>query len=412
MSTWQSTLNKTILNTELREEVKQDYFWDMFTGISQQSKAGKWIPSGSPIERFMGFKVTGRNNTVLPMIRNVFGYGRVGKAPLVSHEKELSYLYFKLWIHLLRFGVLPPNQVDAEIMAWADMANAVKKQLVNWWAGYLNHDVTRAYLEGYSKHITDAVVDEGLGITKQYPKNFWVYDDGGKDFSNSPTYTYNQTTYKAAIIDKLKAAPTAADVFNVDTLEALPPLISYSNITPWTVDGEKVYVLIINSRQMKTLRQDSEWQNAVARAANRGKTNPIFKYAVAYWGKFIIYVDDVVARIAYACDDTSEVLNFFDYDAGVLQADSVGMYAKVQSPDPTEDQNYACALLLGQSSMAEGLFSDLKYAEEKLDYSMITGIGSSRYYAYARMDYFDEELTTVGTAQQNPQMAVIATVVS
>ena len=141
---------------------------------------------------------------------------------------------------------------------------------------------------------------------------------------------------------------------------------------------------------MQTLRQDSRWLTGVAQAGNRGSDNPIFKYAVARWGNILIYQDDLVARLSYAL--TTATLDFFDYDLATLQADSVGMYEKVQKP--ADAQNTANALLLGKSSIAEGLFTDLKYPHENVDHEMITSIGSSRYYGLARMDYYDEELTT------------------
>jgi len=417
MATSYTTIDKTVLNTSLKEEVYQKMFWSKFTGLAQfNGKTEKWMPSGSPIERFTGFKATGRTSEMQTMLRNVYGYGRVGKSALVSHEKDLTYLYFKMWIHLLRFGVKQLDQVDAEKMAWADMANAVSKTINRWWAGYLNHDLTRAYLEGYSKHITDAAADGGFAVTKRYPKNFWVWDGGENNFStNSPTFSYTSSDYQDNIEAELanggalQVAGTT-DNFDVATLEALPPLISYSNLNPWIIDGEEAYILVLHSRQIQTLRSSSVWQGAVASAGARGMDNPIFKYAVAKWGKIWIFQDDVICRIAYASDSTTENLNFFDYSAGALTADSVGMYEKVQAVGT--GQIAGCGLLLGQSSMAEGLFSDLKYTDESLDHGMIQSIGSSRYYGYTRMDYYDQELTTAPTDQQDPQMAVIVSYVS
>ena len=410
-----TVLNKTIVDTNLQNEVYQKYFWNKFTGsASLNPTTQEWKLSGNPIERFADFKLTGRNQLMITMLKNVYGYGKAGKATLVGNEKELSYLYAKLFVHLTRQGLEIPDEVDSEKIAWANIADKCKPALARWWAGFLNSEVTRAVLEGYSRDLTLATASNGLGIDKRYNKNFWFWDGTNKNFTtNEQTHSYTSGTWKNNIITGMLAADETADVFNVDLLEALAPMCSYANIEPWYLDGEEIYPLIIHSRQMATLRQSNYWSREVSNAGLRGKDNPIFKYATAKWGKFLIFVDDVVARLPYYASGTT--LNFFDYSGGSEQADSVGMYEKVQLPH-AGDQAIACALLLGKSCVAESIFSDLKYAKETEDYEMVKGIAASRFYGFNRLDYYDEEILvssgTTPTAQAQPKCAVITSYVS
>jgi len=409
-----SVLNKSVIDTDLRKEVYQRFFWNKFTGFPKVNPTTqKWTLTGSPIERFAKFKLTGRNQLMISMLRNVYGYGKDGSATLLSNEEDLSFLYAKLFVHLKRQGISLPDEVEAEKINWMKIAKDYQPALVRWFAGYLNSDVSAAIYEGYSRHITAATASKGLGITKRYNKNNWFWDGTDKNFTtNEQTFSYTSATWKQAIVDGLDTLDTA-DVFNMDLLEALTPMVSASNIIPWSLDGEDIYPLIIHSRQMATLRQSNYWSRDVATAGLRGKTNPIFNYAVAKLGKFLIFVDDVIVRLPYWVQ--ASTLNYFDYSAAVNVGDAAGQYEKVQLPDTTS-QDAAGAILVGASAVGETLFSDLEYAKESDDYGMVKSLAAKRFYGFNRMDYFDEEIVASGgttpTDQELPQSAIINTYVS
>ena len=113
---------------------------------------------------------------IIPVLGRALGYGQQGKQSV--SESEMNWYWQSVFINLKRYGVLFPDIVDQEAIQWAATVNDYKQVLVNWWASYLDMDIVRAYLEGFSKHITDAVADGGKGITKRYNPNFMCYRGG------------------------------------------------------------------------------------------------------------------------------------------------------------------------------------------------------------------------------------------
>ena len=285
-------------------------------------------------------------------------------------------------------------------------------------------------MEGFSYNLTTAVADGGLAKTVRYHKNSWVYagDTGEKTFV-SPTYAVGAGISATNLATALGTYDDAADNMDVDTLEALLPELSYAGIEPISMMGsEEFYPMIINSRQAKTLRQDSDWLAGKGRADAKGINNPIFNGALGTWGKLVLYVDDVIARIPYYSGST---VDFFTYSEGSQVGTAangyLGMYAKVQKPTATT-QAVAAAIVLGANSMSKGIAGHndedpidpgdatikrkllgLGFALEVDDFGMVKEIGSEQYYGYARNDFFDEEVGTTPTAEGEPQSAIVYT---
>ena len=130
---------------------------------------------------------------------------------------------------------------------------------------------------------------------------------------------------------------------------------------------------------------------AQASGSVRGEGNQIFKGEIGRWGKLVVIENDLVARLPYY---NTGVVNFFDYDLG---ADDT-LNGRWQLPQMAEEgtgttQNVACAILIGASSMNEGIYQDLKYIKkESSDYEAVTGMAGTRFYGYARNDAYNEFL--------------------
>lgn len=60
-------------------------------------------------------------------------------------------------------------------------------------------------------------------------------------------------------------------------------------IRPVVVDGESWYILLVNPAVLYDLRIDSTFQSAMKDAQERGKTNPLFRSAVAVWSNVIVH---------------------------------------------------------------------------------------------------------------------------
>ena len=411
MATNQFTIaNKAVLNADLQTATQRQMFFSRFTGKAvPMTNSDRWILSGSPINTF-DFKYTGRNNMEIPVIDDMGGYGKNGKQTLAGAEEEVAYFWQSLFIQLKRSGLRLPDIVDQEKVDMFSKYKDYEKLLSNWWAYYENHDVARAYFEGFGKHITDIEDDGGLEKTKRLNENFWCYDVTNKDFTtNSPTFNYTYGTYLAAIIAAFESMESAAaDYFSSNTLEAITAQIPYSNIEGWETADGTIYPLVIHPLQAKTLRTDANWLTAQRSGGVRGKDNPIFRGSIGQWGDIVVYVNGLAARFPIYNGTT---LNFFDYNSGLANsADAKKRYKQVQAPGI--DQKIACAILMGKNSMNKGIFSNLEYKRlNSLDYDMVDGIGAQQFYGYASNDAYNEYLgdTTGPTDKLESQSAIICT---
>lgn len=411
-----ATVNKTILNEKLRKGVFQGFWFNSMLGeATYNKKVNNWALSGSIVERFTDFKKTGRNSMLVTMLKNIYGEPIYGKGTITGHEKDFSFNYAKLYVHLLKQAVNLPDDTDEEKLHWMDLAAQAIPALTRWGAGWMNSEAVRALLEGYSAGITASTDNNGLGIEKKYHKNFWIWDGTNKSFtsdSHQPVFSYDTDSYKASIIDKIKngGALDSSDTFIVDTLYESKAMASYSNVEPFYYKGKPYRILVISSRQEATLKASEGFSNAVAQGMPRGLDNPLFTGGVYVFGDFIIFVDDVITRFAYANDSGSGILDFFNYSGGVEQTESgltEGMYEKVQLPGTGQHAN--CALLLGASSLALSEYKDWWFAPDSVDYDSVRGLAIKKYFGLQRLDFLDNESPSSATNEDAPQSAIIVT---
>jgi len=67
-------------------------------------------------------------------------------------------------------------------------------------------------------------------------------------------------------------------------------------IRPIRIGGDEVYVLLVDPLQTKSLRADSDWKAAMQNAYIRGKDNPFFSGALAYWDGVAIFETQMLHR--------------------------------------------------------------------------------------------------------------------
>ncbi len=417
MSLKASDLGTLALNTDLQTETDRNWFFNQFIGVANyQPTIKSWILSGSPIQKFTDF--TGRmsigNSLQVTMIKNFYGYGFDGEDTAIGNESEVTFYVQTLFVHLKRYAKKVPSIVQMQKIAWMDLAKLMQPGLARWAGAYMNADTVAAALEGYSRHLTATTANEGLQVTKKYPKNIWLWDGGNDNFTtNAPTFSQTSATYLTSIISKLGDMANG-DQFDVKTLEAIKPLAIYSGIQPFTVDGVDALALVISSAQESTMRLDTLFRDAVTEGMPRGWDNPMFKTATYWYKNIVIYVDDVIVRRPYFSGST---LNFFDYDAGsitdISRESHAGQYEKPQSYGATT-QNCCWALLLGANCIAYTPYFDIEFPDaEEVDYALKKGMAIQMFYGLARLDYYDNQLVAgsevVPTAQADPQLAAIVT---
>ena len=422
--------DRTVIDQKLQREIVPARFWTQMSGIatlSNTTRGGQqaWNIPGTPVTTYNHFRNVGMTKMLIPVLGRLKGYGRQGKQTATGFEEEMHWFWQAIFVGYVRKPIGFPTIVDAEKIRWAATVESYRPQIVEWWAAYLDMDLTLAYYQGFSKHITDAEADGGSAKTMRFNPNFWGYRGGVsyRDFSYSPAFDYDAEAYRNNIIDEMALIDGSTDnTFDHYTLEAISANLAYSRIKGWKNGSSEIYPLIIHSLQAKTLRQDSSWLTAQGQGGVRGDGNKIFKGEIGRWGKLVVIENDLVARLPYyvvgGSTPTDDILNFFDYDIGADDTSS-GRWQLPQMPPATVGsvQNVACALLIGASSMNEGIYQDLKYIKkESSDYEAVTGMAGTRFYGYARNDAYNEFLgedsPTTPTDRLPCQSAIIMTRVS
>ena len=410
-----STADKAVLNGDLQKEVQRKMFFSRFTGKAvPRTIDEKWTLSGSPINTY-DFKPTGRKKMEVPVLGDMGGYGFSGKKTAAGNEEEISLFWQSIFINLKRGALRLPDIVDQETIDMFAAYKDYEELLSNWWAYYENHDVARAYYEGYSKHITDAEADGGLGQAKLLNPNMLNYGgaEAERDFTaNAPTFSYTTDDYMSSIIDTWQAMTTDDD-FDHYTLNALEAELPNLNIQGWDVGGCEIYPLILHPLQVASLENDAVWTDAQGRAGGKGMDNPIFNGNIGTWGPFVLFSNALAARIPYFQDVTGHTINWFDYTgvATVATENSANnQYKKAQRLGATY-MLICSAILMGKNSMNKGIFSGIEYKRRnEEDYGMVTGIGAQQFYGYARNDAYNTfQGDSQSTAKLDAQSAIVNT---
>lgn len=417
-------------------------FWYKFANTQKtrswmMGKDGLPNISGSPVYMHEGAVGNEYTNLInVPLLHQLGGKGVQGKRQLKGRERPINTFWSQQPVHFKRYAIELPHIADDQILNYLKMNKKYQMLLADWWAAYEDHDITRAIYEGFSFHITaptepNAEDGGGLGYTKRYNKNFYVWDQSsGTIDTNAPAFSFTSDTYKASIISALGGL-TSSDKMSYDTIVAIGERALRDNIKPFRVDGEDVYVLVIHSLQELQLRQDDRFVTIQSRLASM--KSPLFKNALGRIGNVIIVCNPNVARIAYA-NPTGSILDFFDYSGGLLGGSTSNLNAgdlTFRYPqNPGTNQHAACSFLVGGDAiqkacpmvrhpymdkmMMTGTGGRLQYILEKDDYGAVKGLGTQQTFGYGRMDYYDQPVLTGDlnpTQQITPNSMVIATYV-
>ena len=405
------------LNQDLREEYQQEdvFFWAPMLGYATyMPSTNKWDLPETPIVKFEDLQnKTFGNELRVEMLRKIRGAGKTGKEPLVTKEKTQSFLVATLYIWGKREGIENPDWLDDLNVDWMDLAKKAYPQLKQWLTKIISTDPTACLLEGYSRHITEPTVANGgwgLGKTKQYPRNFWIWDGTNSDFAtNDPgTFTYTSSDWRDLIITKLLTL-VDADTFGVKTINALTSKCNVAQIKRYYMNGAAYRCIVINSLQERDLLIEGTFPTLVAQADTRGMSNTLFKNAKYVWNGWIIYVNDNVARLAYFVSATT--LDFFTYSGGVEQVVSE---TNEDMPFETQevgaaDQDAACALILGPNCIGFAEKGKPRFTSETRDHESDTAVGIRMIYGMAILNFYDNTAVASAEAMALPQYAVVAT---
>lgn len=156
------------------------------------------------------------------------------------------------------------------------------------------------------------------------------------------------------------------------------------SILPIQWEGDEYYVVFVHPNQMYDLKQNPVFTQALREAERRGKDNPLFKHAQAYWDGMIIYEHKYVPFL----DISVAGHNFSSSSAGTD-------YAAVDA--------YRAILCGRQAAVLARCKTDTGWVEKKFDYDNQAGFSSSmiggiQKVTFNSLDYATVCLDTAATA--------------
>lgn len=197
------------------------------------------------------------------IVPNLTGDGVTSGQTLEGNEEGLNSYDYSIVLEQYRHGTRTRGKLDVQ-RAMFSIPEVSRAKLKIWGAEKIDKLLVAALLASPTKIL---------------------YRDG---VAGAPSGTSSSATAKAAL--------TAAN--SKITPNFLVALWTWATtggagatwrLRPVKVDGQSWLVLLVNPAVLYDLRIDSTFQSAMKDAMERGKTNPLFRNAVAVWGNIIVH---------------------------------------------------------------------------------------------------------------------------
>ena len=373
METSQSWIaNVAILNKLLAKETWYNTFWAKWSGqvnISTDDNGNKvYNPSGQPIEVLNDFVAEGRDNMLLPFLKELTGEPVFGDTVLKGTGEDQSLNWLRAYVNQFRKAVMKRSgQMSDQRQKIYKLYDAARPQLSRWFSKFENQSIFATFYEGVSPNVSKGTNSDGLGVYKRYNPNWYVND--GAALTAVGTEAYTKT---AAQLD---TADTNADTaMTSDILRELRTKCMNLRIPQMaTKDGNPFWCMIMHPKQIEDLMNDTEYK-AASREAYSGKmvASPELAGIIGYYAGFAIYEDIIGIR---GWDSTNNDLGF-------------GTVSEMFSPtDVTDNYN---AIVFGKSSVGRAVARDLHFTDEIDDHENTIEIGGAMINGYSRNDFVTE----------------------
>ena len=383
--------NIAILAEQIQKEAWYDTHWAALAGFTNVARADKdlYSPysykiSGKPIEILKNFSPQGGSDHILmpfgrrPTINPVFGNEIVK-----GTGNEASKYWLRAFVNVVRGAVKPKSGLLSEYRTnpLGFMKDA-KPNLVEFWAQYYNQDIYRAFYEGIGLNLstgiyaadTDCDYEQGLGIKKRYHPNWVVYDADGAIVDVGVAGKCKTTDQLDAAVGTIvgEDQPTVMDA---KALKLLATKLKYKKIPKIiTIGGKKYWKIIMHTKQLEDLENDSTYQNAVNTAYTGTKgDHPELNGLISTYRGFAIYEDLVGIR---SWEDTNGHL-FGSGAADTFQTSLI--------PVGVSEDNYN-AIVVGNSAIGLARPRGISFTQEVDDHEAIVELATTSIFGANRVD--------------------------
>ena len=274
--------------------------------------------------------------------------GKTGNTQLVDSETAMSF--YNTFVHVSHWrdatAILGKQTIQRSPF---ELRKVAKDLLAKEVAQFLDESIFFTLYSGYSpnavREIGTSTLLEKLPLNNVYGKN------------------------RSAV-----TALTTNDVVDTELLEILATVVIENNINPIDYEGDQTHLFIVHPRGMKTLRQDSLWQDANQNALPRSKENPLFSRAKGKWGGIFVAESNKIDTIK-------------DYGSLTVSSDAITVGAAT-APGDFAVTDGRMNVLLGANAVARAVALPTYMEKRKEDdYGNIVAFGSGLIYGDRRADY-------------------------
>ena len=366
--------NVAILNKTLAKESWYNTFFAKWSGnvdISMRDNGQpKLTPSGKPIEIFNSFIEEGRDNMLIPFLKDLTGAPVFGDTVLKGTGEDQTMNWLKSFVNQYRKAVMKKSgSMSEQRQKIYKLYEAAKPGLSKYFTKYENQAIFQSIYEGVSPNLSTGTASDGLGVYARYHPN-WYYMSAADTVTAVGTA---KTLKTAANLDTAEGVADAPYTLSAATLQELR-LKCLELMIPQmeTKDGFKYWVLVLHPKQMTDLQQDSVYYGA-QREAYSGKTlaSPELRGAAGVYSGFVLYEDIIGIR---GWDATNN--NLFGTTMDTRFA-------------PTTLDTYNL-IVFGNSAIGKGVAKDLHFTNEIDDHENTWEIGGALINGYNRADFFTE----------------------
>ena len=392
METSQSWIaNVEILNSLLRKESWFNTFWAKFSGnvdISERDNGNlSFTPSGKPIEVLNSFVSQGRDNMLIPFIKQLTGSPVYGDTVLKGTGEDQSMNWLRSYVNQYRKAVMKKSgSMSEQRQKIFKLYDEARPQLADWFTKWENQAIFETFYNGVSVNLSTGTGGDGLGLAKRYHPNWYECTGAGVLAAIGTEKAFKTNAQLDVALGTTAADDATADTaisaallrtLRVKCMELKIPQIQTSG-------GDKFWAMVVHPQQMETLMADDDIQN-IYKYGNMGKgINSLQEVtgSVIHYAGFCIYEDIVGIR---EWDETNSTFMGtttsarFDMSAITRHADAITAGTRVYN-----------AIVFGNSAMGKGVAKDLSFTDEVDDHKNTVEIGGALINGYNRADFVVE----------------------
>jgi N4-gp56 family major capsid protein len=321
-----------------------------------------------------GFTEANSDNMLIPFEKDLTGAPVFGDTVAKGTGEDQDFRWLRSYINQTRKVVKAQSGKMSDFRARKlKLIENAKPKLVKWWSKYINQDIFRSFYEGLGSNLSASKDYDALGVYKRYHPNVYCNDGGVLTTCG----TEKQFSTAAQLDTAVGVTDTGLTVAIVRSLAVKCLQLKIDKIVG--KNGYKFWVLVVHPQQLKTLKNDTDYEAATNSAFSTHKgDHPMLNGAVCEIEGFAIFSDIVGIR---GWDDATGRF-FGDDDTNPIDS----MF------EPTAITDNYCAIVFGNQAVGFGVVESLGFGDEVDDFANVKEVAGIMIYGANRADFVTEAL--------------------